>query len=142
MDPITVIVTRSFNLPPEIIFDAWLDESSVGQWLFATPKAEMKRAELDPRVGGTFVISEKRGETLAEHFGTFEVIDRPGRLVFTFTTARDQRPTRVTVAILSEPDGCILTLQQSIDPAAAAMYNRVHQGWTMILDGLAKQKSV
>ncbi len=136
-----VVVTRSFKVPPETIFDAWLDASSAGRWLFATPKAEMKRAELDPRVGGSFVISEKRGETLAEHFGTYEVIDRPGQLVFTFTTAKDQPPTRVVVDILRKPDGCSLTLQQSVHPDAAAMIDRVRQGWTMILESLAQEKS-
>jgi uncharacterized protein YndB with AHSA1/START domain len=136
-----VVVTRSFKVPPEAIFDAWFDAPSVGRWLFATPKAEMKRAELDPRVGGTFVISEKRGETLAEHFGTYVVIDRPERLVFTFNTAKDQPATRVDVAILPEPGGCQLTLQQSVAPSAAAMYDRVHQGWTMILESLAREKS-
>ena len=141
MDPMNVVVKRSFKFPPEEIFDAWFDAASIGQWLFATPKAEMKRAELDPRVGGTFVISEKRGETLAEHFGTYEVIDRPKRLVFTFTTAQGQPPTRVHVAISPEPDGCHLTLEQTIDPAATAMLDRVHQGWTTILESLAREKS-
>ena len=136
-----VVVTRSFKVAPEAIFDALLDASSVGRWLFATPKAEMKRAELDPRVGGTFVISEKRGETLAEHFGTYEVIERPQRLVFTFTTAKDQPATRVEIDILPEPDGCQLTLQQSVDPSAAAMFDRVHKGWAMILESLAREKS-
>lgn len=136
-----VTVTRSFAATPESIFDAWLDEATVGEWLFATPLAEMKRAELDPRPGGRFVISEKRGEALAEHFGTYEIIDRPAQLVFTFTTAQHQPPTRVEVGIVPSGTGCTLTLKQSSQAASAGMLERSRQGWSNVLDTLARIKS-
>jgi uncharacterized protein YndB with AHSA1/START domain len=134
----TVSVARALNAPAETIFDAWLDEATVAQWLFATPLADMKRAKLDPRPGGSFSISEKRGESLAEHFGTYGEITRPGRLSFDFQTAQDQPPTRVAVSIVPDGTGCIVTVEQSVEPATPELIERSRNGWTKILDALAK----
>lgn len=136
--PLRLVVTRRFEASPEAVFDAWLDAESVSQWLFATPGGVMERVELNPRVGGGFVICERRGETLATHFGTFVAIERPRRLVFDFTTDREQAPTRVSVDIVADGGGCVLTLTHDMDPQWAAFEDRARQGWTMILDGLAR----
>ena len=88
-----VVVSRQFDAPPELVFDAWLDPKSVGRWLFATPGGRMTRVELDPRVGGKFTIVERRDDVLAGHFGTFVEIDRPRKLVFDFTTELNGDPT-------------------------------------------------
>ena len=102
-EAIILRVERRMAAPPERVFDAWLDPARVGQWLFATPDGVMERIEVDPRVGGKFLIAERRGDVLAEHFGEYLEIDRPRRLVFTFAAMRDAGFTRVTVTI--EPDG-------------------------------------
>ncbi|HEX4608934.1 MAG TPA: SRPBCC domain-containing protein [Urbifossiella sp.] len=128
---------RRFGASPEAVFDAWLDPAAVGRWLFATPTGVMETVELDPRVGGAFTVSERRGDVLAEHFGTFVELDRPRRLVFDFATGRDQPLTRVTVDIRPVAGGCELTLSHRLDPAWAAYLDRARAGWTMVLDGLA-----
>lgn len=106
--PIVITVERRFAAPPETVFDAWLDAAGVGQWLFATPDGVMERVEIDPRVGGRFVVAERRGGVLAEHFGQYLEIDRPRRLVFTFGYAagdvRDDEETRVTIEIAPDAD--------------------------------------
>ena len=135
---VRLVVTRRFEAPPEAVFDAWLDAESVCQWLFATPGGVMEKVELNPRVGGGFVINERRGDALATHFGTYVEIDRPRRLVFDFATDREQAPTRVSVDIVAEGSGCRLTLAHDMDPQWAAFEDRARQGWTMILDGLAR----
>ena len=60
-EPDTVLrISRRFEVSPERVFDAWLDSNTVGKWLFATPTGQMTRIEIDPRVGGKFVIVERR----------------------------------------------------------------------------------
>ena len=133
-----VRVTRRFEAPPERVFDAWLAPDSVGRWLFATPDGVMERVEVDPRVGGRFRIDERRGSELAEHFGQYLEIDRPRRLVFSFAAIRDSGYTKVTVTIVPDGNGSLLTLVHEMDPKWADYEDRTREGWTKILKGLAE----
>lgn len=139
MEPIVLTVERRIAAAPEMVFDAWLDPDAVGSWLFATPDGVMETVEIDPRVGGKFLIVERRGEALAEHFGEYLEIDRPRRLVFTFAAVRDEGHTRVTVEIRPDGEGSQLTLTHEMDPRWADYEAQTRQGWTMILDGLASR---
>ena len=75
---------------------------------------------------------------LAEHFGEYLEIDRPRRLVFSFAAIRDAGYTRVTVTVAPEGDGSRLTLVHEMDPQWAEYEQRTREGWTMILEGLAR----
>jgi uncharacterized protein YndB with AHSA1/START domain len=111
----------------------------VGAWLFATPGGISKHVEIDARVGGGFAIHERRGESLATHFGTYLEIVRPNRIVFTFGTDRQGSSTVVTVDI--QPDsggGSLLTLTHRLDPEGAALDASIRAGWASILEGLAR----
>lgn len=136
-DPrITLTVSRQFDAAPETVFDAWLDAESIAQWLFATPGGVMEHVRVTPRVGGGFEVFERRGSSLAEHYGTFVEIDRPRRLEFDFRTERDAPATRVTVSFETRGGGCFVTLTHSLDAAWAEYSERVKAGWAGILEGL------
>lgn len=134
--PIQLQVSHHYAAPPERVFDAWLDPDGIGRWLFATPAGEMKRVELEARVGGRFVVEEQRGDTLARHLGQYLTIERPRRLVFSFTTDPDEPPSRVTVEITPTDGGCALTLTHEMDPIWSEYTERTRDGWTQILTGL------
>ena len=137
-EPIVLEVSRHIAATPERVFDAWLDPDQVGKWLFATPEGVMEKVEIDPKVGGQFLIVERRGEEAAEHFGEYLEIDRPRRLVFTFAAMRDSGFTRVTVTIAAEGEGSRLVLVHEMDPQWAEYEDRTREGWTKILKGLAQ----
>jgi uncharacterized protein YndB with AHSA1/START domain len=136
-DPIVITVERHIAAAPETVFDAWLDAEAVGQWLFATPDGVMEKVEIDPRVGGRFLIVERRGDQLAEHFGEYLEIERPRRLVFSFAAMRDSGYTKVAVTIVPEGDGSRVTLVHEMDAEWADYEAKTRQGWTKILEGLA-----
>src|SRR5262249_39504198 len=69
-DRVTVRVTHRFTASPERVFDAWLDPAKAAKFLFATPTGRMVRAEIDPRVGGTFAFVDRRDGEDVEHTGT------------------------------------------------------------------------
>ena len=144
-EPMVIVVKRRFDAPAERVFDAWLDPKSAGQFLFRTPTGEMKRVEIDARVGGMFVVAEQRGDVLAEHFGRYTEIDGPRRLVFLFSISGFRDPeevvSRVTIEIVPAGDECELTLTHEIDPQWAEYRERTRDGWTMILDNLNKHLS-
>ena len=135
-DPVSLIVERRIAATPEAVFDAWLNPECVGQWLFATPDGVMEKVEVDSRVGGGFRIEERRGTDLAQHFGEFLELDRPRLLAFDFWTSSSAERTRVTVTIAPDGDGALLTLRH--EGVWADYEARTRQGWTMILDGLAR----
>lgn len=138
--PVVLTVRRDFAASPERVFDAWLDPAMARRFLFATPDGEMQTVEIDPRVGGTARIVERRPGGNAAHRLKFEAIERPMRLVFLFAAdpAAEGEWTRVTIAIAQSAAGCTLTLTHQMDPQWAAYEDRTRQGWTMILDSLAR----
>lgn len=134
----TLIVSRRFAVPPELLFDAWFDPNAVGKWLFATPDGVSHHVEIDARVGGGFAIHERRGDALATHFGEYREIVRSSRIVFTFGADKRGPFSLVTVDIRPEGAGSVLTLTHALDPAWRAMEAGVRAGWESILEGLAR----
>jgi uncharacterized protein YndB with AHSA1/START domain len=132
---ITVRVTRRFTASAERVFDAWLDVDRAKRFLFATSTGQIVRAEIDPRVGGRFLFVDRRGDEDVEHFGTYLEIDRPRRLVFTFSVSGADGDSRVTIDIRPLDAGCELTLTHDGVPEEYA--DRTESGWTRILDGIA-----
>jgi uncharacterized protein YndB with AHSA1/START domain len=136
---VNVRVTRRFASPPERVFDAWLDPASARKWLFATPTGRMVRAEIDPRVGGVYLLVDRRdGEDVA-HTGRYLEIDRPRRLAFTFMVEKySQHADPVTVDVAPLATGCELTLTHGMRPELAEYATRTEEGWAGILDKLAE----
>lgn len=132
----TVTVERRIAASPEAVFDAWLDPAQAGRWLFRTPDGELVRCEVDARVGGRFRIDERRGDELAEHYGEYVAIDRPARLAFDFWTSFSEERTRITIGIAADGDGAMLTLTH--EGVWTDWEAQTRQGWTMILDNLAR----
>lgn len=136
--PIVVRVTRRFDASAERVFDAWLDAEMARRFLFATSTGQMVRAEIDPRVGGTFNFTDRRDGVDVVHMGEYLEIDRPRRLVFTFHVGTDsQELSRVSIDIAPAGTGCELTLTHEMDPKWAQFKERTLAGWTMILGNLA-----
>jgi uncharacterized protein YndB with AHSA1/START domain len=89
-DEYSVTVRREIAAPAEDLFDAWLDAQSLGSWF--RPCGGETRAETDPRVGGTFRIVMVDDESSIVHTGTYREIDRPRRLVFTWSSPATRFP--------------------------------------------------
>ena len=137
MGPV-VTVRRRFHAPAERVFDAFLDPAIARQFLFATQGGTMLRAEVDARVGGRFCFVERRAAGDAEHHGTYVEIDRPRRLVFSFSTDVAVEGDRVSIDIVPVDGGCELQLTQNMRPEWADYAKRTEGGWTMILESLSR----
>ena len=114
LDPDRVLrMTRRFDAPPERVFDAWLDAALVRKWLFTTPADEQYTAELDPRVGGTYTITARRGGVDYIAVGEYLEIDRPHRLVLTFAMPQFAPDVdRLIVELAPDGGGCMMTFTQ------------------------------
>lgn len=133
---LNVTLTRRFQATPERVFDAWLDPAKARRFLFGTPTGEIVRVDMDPRVGGGFVITDRRDGVDVEHLGQYLELERPRRLVFSFTVSKfTDLTTRVSIDIRPVEGGCELTLQHE---GVLADYGKATQeGWGKILAGLA-----
>jgi uncharacterized protein YndB with AHSA1/START domain len=133
---VTVKVSRRFKASPERVFDAWLDPTKARLFLFATPTGEVVRADIDARVGGRFLIVDRReGEDIA-HEGEYLEIARPRRLQFTFGVPKFSKDySRVSIDIVAVDGGCELTLTH--EGVLAEYADKTPEGWNMIFDGLA-----
>jgi uncharacterized protein YndB with AHSA1/START domain len=80
-------------------------------------------------------VDRRNGDEI-EHTGEYVEIDRPRRLVFTFSVPKfSSDSTRVTLDIAPLATGCELTLTH--DGVYQDYASRTAQGWTGILDKLA-----
>lgn len=102
-----LVVTRTFNAPARIVFDAWTKPELVMRW-WAPRSFGMKllACEIDLRVGGKYrYVFAGQGDTPLVFFGTYKEVERPTRLV---STDEEQTPAggeAYTTTIFAEKSG-------------------------------------
>jgi uncharacterized protein YndB with AHSA1/START domain len=144
-----VRVTHRYNVSAQRVFDAWLTPALAARFLFVTRTGNIFHCEIDPQIGGSFIVTDRRpipdGEESffeAQHRGVYVEIDRPGRLVFDLTIEPSaDAPTRVTIDFVTMgPNLCELVLEHDLgdDENARANYDRTRQSWTNMLAQLDK----
>jgi len=129
-------VSREIAAPAEALFDAWLEPRSLNIWLRPSVIAQT-RAEIDPRVGGEFRIVMVRDDAEVLHSGRYLEIDRPRRLVFSWSSpATGHRESIVTVTFQARAESTLVEIHQVglADEQARAGH---HEGWSDILRELA-----
>jgi uncharacterized protein YndB with AHSA1/START domain len=136
---VQVQVSHRFTASAERVFDAWLDPEKACRFLFATAKGQVVRTQIDARVGGGFVIVDRRAGEDVEHVGTYVEIERPRRLVFSLRVPRYSDDTStVRIEIVPLPTGCELTLTQEMSSRWDEYRGRTQEGWQLILEVLAE----
>jgi uncharacterized protein YndB with AHSA1/START domain len=139
--PTIVRVTRGYDVSPECVFDAWLDPAMIGQFMFGPRlrEEEIVHLKADAHVGGTFSFMVRRQGQVIDHIGRYEVIERPRRLVFTWSIAPQPiDASRVTITIEAQGAGCALTLAHELAPGWEDYAERTKGGWTRMTDELAQ----
>ena len=71
----TVVIRKLLPASREEVFDAWLDNEGMQQWM-CPGTATSSEVTLEPRVGGRFRILMKAPEATYDHTGEFRVLDR------------------------------------------------------------------
>jgi len=148
--PVTVRVSHRFTAPAERVFDAWLTPNQASRFFFATRTGNIMRCQIDARVGGEFLVTDRRPQADgdesvfdAEHHGTYLEIQRPERLVFNLSvSAFSIEPTRVTIEIApASPNACELTLTHELGDSnmARAYEQQTRLGWTKMLEKLERE---
>lgn len=129
-----VVVRRTIAAPAEDLFDAWLDPDALATWMRpGTIRSTV--AEVEPREGGTYVITMTGGSGPIVHKGVYRQINRPKRLVFTWASpGTELRDTLVTVDFLRAGNGTeVIVTHEQLSESAMPSHNN---GWTSALEKL------
>ncbi|WP_454788154.1 SRPBCC family protein [Mycolicibacterium lutetiense] len=139
-DFVEATATHRFAASAERVFDAWLTPTLVRAWM-AQPVGggqgfDVRRIEIDARVGGKFVFSDMREGGEAIHWGYYLQIDRPHRLEFSwFTSEEEEREgtSVVTLTITPAGEGCEATIVHRMDARLTEWVGKTQNGWHMML---------
>jgi len=135
-EKLRVEVRRRMPAPREIVFQAWVDPQGIHEWMCPGDVVSAE-ATLDVRVGGSYRIVMKRKEGEHVHVGTYQVVDPPSKLVFTWAGADNPgETTLVTVEFFAHGDESelVLTHERLVKPDLARRYE---SGWGTIAEKFA-----
>ena len=115
-----VVVTRTFNGPARIVFEAWTKPELFKQWW--VPKSmgmSLLSCEIDARVGGKYrLVFAHEGSEFA-FFGTYLEVTPHWRLVWTNDEGGDAG--QVTTVTFEERDGKTLLVMHELYPSKEAL---------------------
>ena len=132
----TVIVRREIAAPAQELFDAWLDPASLAIWMRPSD-TQRSTISVDPRVGGKFEIVMHTPNGAVPHRGTYQEIDRPRRLVFTWNSPyAGEHGSLVTVEFRPARGATEIVLTHEKLPSEE-MVKAHTKGWSDILALLA-----
>jgi uncharacterized protein YndB with AHSA1/START domain len=131
-----VQIRRRVRAPAEQIFDLWTKPDLMVRWMSSFPGTVDCKASCDLRPGGTFSLVMLSKEANREVSGTYVVIDRPRKLVFTWIgPLTNNVNTLVTVELNPLGDETDLVLTHERLPTSAIVEGHT-RGWGHILDHL------
>ncbi|SFJ21314.1 SRPBCC family protein [Planctomicrobium piriforme] len=138
---VIVRVIQRIHASPGQTFNAWIDPQWLAKWMFgpAIREEEILHLNVDPRIDGAFSFLVRRGGQEIDHIGTYRVLDRPSRLVFTWSVAGTPgEPSLVMVDIPPhEFGGCDCILTHEVPGEWADYAPRIEESWRKMLAALA-----
>jgi uncharacterized protein YndB with AHSA1/START domain len=136
-------VSHPFKATAERVYDAWLDPEKARLWIAAALKSfglpgDIRRIDIDARVGGQFFFSDMRDGTETRHWGSYLELDRPHKIVFTWIVdeSEEANPSKVTLTIQPEADGCVATIVHEMDAQWVDFISQTESGWARMLQGV------
>ena len=114
-----LVITRTFDAPARIVFEAWTTPELFKRWW--VPKSmgmSLLSCEMDVRVGGRYRLEFAHGDSQAAFFGTYKEVTPHSRLVWTNEESDEGSITTVTLA---EKDGKTLLVMHELYPSKEAL---------------------
>ena len=114
-----VVVTRTFNGPARLVFEAWTKPELFRQWW--VPKSlgmSLLSCEMNVRAGGSYRLVFAGNPEPMAFFGTYKEVTPHSRLVWTNEESDEGSVTTVTFA---EKGGKTLLVMHELYPSKAAL---------------------
>ena len=126
---VEIVITRIFNAPAPLVFDAWTQPDLVRRWWApASRGVAMLTCEADVRPGGTYryVLGRPQEEPFA-FSGRYLEVERPNRLVYTQSFEPLPGEAMVTV-VLEQKDGATTLVSTEKYPSKEALDGALSNG--------------
>ncbi len=110
-----VVVTRTFDAPRALVFDAFTKPELVMQWLFGPDEWRLAECEIDLRVGGSFRYAwrhAEQGDIVLR--GVYREVLPPERLVHTELFDEDWTGGETIVTTLFEEHAGVTTVTTTV----------------------------
>jgi uncharacterized protein YndB with AHSA1/START domain len=134
-----VRIERTFAAPAEEVFDAWTSPDVMRRWLHCAEDWETPVAEVDLQVGGRVRVVMRRPDGAeVEAQGEYTLIDRPHRLVMTWTFDDDPSNKQLVELSFSESEGSTTVLMVNSGISTDDRRDRQDDGWRGCLDQLER----
>jgi uncharacterized protein YndB with AHSA1/START domain len=134
-----LVVTRTFDAPPRIVFEAWTKPELLQRWW--TPKSlgvVFLSCEADVRAGGRYRFVFGHGDSKPmEFFGRYLEVTPPSRLVWTNDEAGDGGS--ITTVTFEEHSGKTLLVMHDLYPSKEALDAAIASGSTTGTDEMFAQ---
>ena len=114
-----LVVTRSFDGPARLVFEAWTKPELFRQWW--VPKSlgmNLLSCEMDVRVGGGYRLEFAVGDSQAAFFGTYSEVIPDSRIAWTNEESDEGSVTTVT---FEEQGGKTLVVMRELYPSKEAL---------------------
>ena len=125
-----IVVTRTFDGPARLVFEAWTKPELFKQWW--VPKSMgmfLRSCEMDVRVGGGYrLVFGHDASNTAAFFGTYLEVIPHSRLVWTNDEGGDGGP--VTTVTFEENGGQTLLVMHELYPSKKALDDAIASGST------------
>ncbi|MEX2321416.1 MAG: SRPBCC domain-containing protein [Saccharospirillum sp.] len=135
MTDLTLSVTRTIKAPIERVYNAWLDPSTLAQFMMPGEGMSVPKADTDPRVGGRFAITMAAGSDELPHGGEYKELNPHNRIVFTWESPFSIEGSTVTVELNEVAEGTQVELTHVKFPSEDSRNNH-ESGWANILEAL------
>src|SRR5580765_7885701 len=112
-----IVVTRSFDAPARLVFEAWSRPELFAKWW--VPKSlgmTLRSCEMDVRTGGTYRLNFGNG---MDFFGRYIEVTPPSRIVWTNEEAGENGS--VTTVTFEENGGQTLLVMSELYPSKEAL---------------------
>jgi uncharacterized protein YndB with AHSA1/START domain len=134
-----VRIERTFPGPAEQVFDAWTSPEVMRRWFHCDPDWDTPVAEVDLRVGGIVrVVMRKPDGSQVEAQGEYTLIDRPQRLVMTWTFDDDPSNQQLVELTFAESAGSTTVRMVNSGISTRERRDAQHEGWHGCLDELER----
>jgi uncharacterized protein YndB with AHSA1/START domain len=128
-------VERVLPARPERVYDAWINERSLREFICPAP-GQATDVAVDARIGGRLRVVMTFPDSETEITGEFVALDRPERVSFTWRTDGGDAESIVTVLLAphGEDQTHMTIIHSRLRPTVISNYRG---GWTSISDRLA-----
>jgi uncharacterized protein YndB with AHSA1/START domain len=130
-------IERTFRASAEDVFDAWTSPEVMRRWFHCAPDWDTPVAESDLRVGGQVrVLMQRPDGSQAGARGEYRLIERPHRLVMTWTFDDEPANEQLIELSFSESEGSTLVVMVNSGISTDARRDAQDWGWRGCLDEL------